>query len=49
MFSNKAGGTSLKLPVATQVCPFGRWRNPVVEAQVMNRSWRMDFNHKITA
>ena len=42
VFSIKAGGTGLNLPVANQVFPFGRWRNPVVEEQVMDRSWRID-------
>ena len=43
VFSIKVVGTGLNLPVANQVFPFGRWRNPVVKGQVAERSWRIDW------
>jgi hypothetical protein len=43
VFSIKNVGTGLNLPVANQIFPFDRWRNPVVEGQVMDHSWRIDW------
>jgi SNF2 family DNA or RNA helicase len=42
VFFIKADGTGLNLPIANQVFPFDRWSNPMVEEQVMDRSWRID-------
>jgi SNF2 family DNA or RNA helicase len=38
----KADGTALNLPVANQVFPLDPWSNPMVEEQMMDRSWRID-------
>jgi SNF2 family DNA or RNA helicase len=47
VLSIKASGTGLNLPVANSFYPFARWRSPVVEKQVRDRSGRIDHQDNI--